>query len=416
MIRIGQVVLSASNLNRYHYTALALQEAGLLNYYLCTFSGREAEGFFSKLLPKGKRQRLYGKKQAELDINIVKTFPLPYLITQSLHRVGLLGKAKTNEIFASWYDELTIPYASRGDIFHFVNGIGLHAARKAASTGTKLICDVRAVHVLEERELLQEEYSQLGLTYDPIRTHKTEQRCLAEYDLADFLIVQSDHTRETFIRRGFPSTKIKVLPLGVNLKRFSPLEATVQREQRTPFRVIFVGQIAPHKGLHYLLKAFQKVNLPDSELLIIGRVLDRGYMDRHVATADSRIRFLGHLPQIELKQFYQRSDVFVLPSISDGFAMVVSEAMAAGLPVIVSENVGSKDLIQDNIEGFIIPNRSVDTLAEKLIWLYKNPQERQIMGSQAQIRVQQFSWQQYQQNLLVIYEELALAWANKEDK
>jgi glycosyltransferase involved in cell wall biosynthesis len=199
---------------------------------------------------------------------------------------------------------------------------------------------------------------------------------------------------------------VHVVPLGVDTQRFAHASQPEETGRDEVFRVIFVGQISPFKGLHYLVGGLRMAGLPRSELLVLGSIKDADYARRVLSTRDVRIRLLGHVPQIELRQWYRRADVFVLPSISDGFALVVAEAMTAGLPVIVSENVGARDLIRDGIDGFSVPIRSAETLAEKITWLYEHPEERAAMGIQARQRVQEFTWGRYGERLLDVYRQI----------
>jgi glycosyltransferase involved in cell wall biosynthesis len=118
-------------------------------------------------------------------------------------------------------------------------------------------------------------------------------------------------------------------------------------------------------------------------------------------------RVLGHVPQTELKNLMSRSHVMVLPSVQDGFGMVMAQAMACACPVIASRNTGSEDLFSDGSEGFIVPIRDVDALAERLQQLADQPQERAIMGQRALKRVRRMGgWQDFGQKAMTIYEEI----------
>lgn len=398
-----KVVLSAGNINHYHHAALALQQAGLLQRYLCTFSGQETEAVWGRMLTSDQRKRLQGKAIPELDISLIHTFPKPYMVTQALRRMQIINLAQADTLFSTWYDRLTISRAQEGDVFHFVSGLGLRAAEQAVKRNTKLICDVRTAHIQEEEDILRPEYETLGLDYRPTRTPGLRKSMLAEYDLADELFVMSTFARDTFLRQGFSPRRIHVLPLGVDVQRFAKQGQSVGNDRGRALRVIFVGQISPLKGLHYLIDAIRQANLSNCELLVLGSISDAEYARRYLPKCDTRIRFIGHVPQIELWRYYRMADVFVLPSVVDGFAMVVSEAMAVGLPIIVSENVGARDMVRNGIDGFIVPIRSADALTEKLVWLHEHPQERRAMGMQAAQQVLRFTWARYAERLLSAY-------------
>jgi glycosyltransferase involved in cell wall biosynthesis len=151
----------------------------------------------------------------------------------------------------------------------------------------------------------------------------------------------------------------------------------------------------------YLLEAWKKLRLPKAELLLIGGV------SHEMASILRRYRGVRHISNVsnsELREYYARSSVFVLPSLEDGFAVVCAEAMACGLPVITTVNTGASDIITDQKDGFIVPIRSPDAIAEHLELLYRNDELRQEMSAAALAKAQtQLSWQRYAAHLRKFY-------------
>jgi len=239
-------------------------------------------------------------------------------------------------------------------------------------------------------------------------------RLVAEYDLADYLLVPSSYVAETMIRSGIGAEKVFVLPYGVDTSFLSSQERRLeQAEEKHSFRILFVGQVLPLKGVHYLVQALENMKIPNVELIIIGNG-DTGYLKllNGLIPPGISVQFKSHIPHMELKQYYSGSDVLVLPSLSDSFGLVVSEAMMAGLPVIVSENTGAKEIIRDGVDGFIVPIRDANALQEKLMYLYERPQERQIMGCASMERVNEFSWDHYKDRLLAVYDQILIQKGN----
>ena len=111
----------------------------------------------------------------------------------------------------------------------------------------------------------------------------------------------------------------------------------------------------------------------------------------------SKIKYLGHQKQSDLYKFYSQGSVFVMMSLEEGMAMVQLQAMACGLPLICSENSGGEDLISKQAEeGFVIPIRDVDTLKEKLLYLYNNPTVAYEMGFKAKAKISSgYTWNDY---------------------
>src|SRR5262249_23000925 len=157
-----------------------------------------------------------------------------------------------------------------------------------------------------------------------------------EYELADFISVPSDFARRTFVERGCPPEKLIRVPYGVNLSMFGPRPDRGVDSEARPFVVVFAGGLTLRKGVQYLLQAFSGLALSRAELWLIGA--PSGDSDAIFPRFTGAIRKFGAVPQTELAALLPLCDVFVLPSIEDGFGMVVLQAMAAGLPVICSSN------------------------------------------------------------------------------
>ena len=116
---------------------------------------------------------------------------------------------------------------------------------------------------------------------------------------------------------------------------------------------------------------------------------------------------MGHMPQIELKRVMSRSHVLVLPSVEEGLAMVMAQAMACGCPVVASNHTGAEDLMTDGMEGFIVPVRDVEMLAEKLQQLADDPILRDEMGNKALQKVKGLGgWDDYGNKAMGIYKEI----------
>jgi len=162
------------------------------------------------------------------------------------------------------------------------------------------------------------------------------------------------------------------------------------------------------KGVPYLLKAWEKIKLPsqETELILVGNISRDFKLVLSQFTIDSNVIFYGSVSQEKLKTLYARASLFVLPSIEEGLAMVLGEAMASGLPVICSTNTGGEEFIEDGNEGFIIPIRDSDTLAEKIAWCYDNRDACFVMGKRAQRKVQNFTWDHYGEKIIEMYRKI----------
>jgi glycosyltransferase involved in cell wall biosynthesis len=110
------------------------------------------------------------------------------------------------------------------------------------------------------------------------------------------------------------------------------------------------------------------------------------------------------LPSIELSRWYRASHLFVFPSVNEGLARVLLEAMSSGLPVVATERSGAEDCIAQGIEGNVVPARNVQALAEALLWHYKNPEASAAMGKAARSRIErQFTLPHYVERVIGVY-------------
>jgi glycosyltransferase involved in cell wall biosynthesis len=155
------------------------------------------------------------------------------------------------------------------------------------------------------------------------------------------------------------------------------------------------------KGLEYLLKAWRRLRLPNAELVLAGR----GRVDRTLlAGFASEFKYVGALSNAELEELYITSDLFCMPSLIEGYGLVYLEALASGLPVIATRNTGAADIVQDGREGFIVPIRDVEALAEKLEWAYRNRSALAEMRTAARMLAEQYSWSRFRRGLISVIE------------
>lgn len=213
---------------------------------------------------------------------------------------------------------------------------------------------------------------------------------------ADLVFCASSFTKFTLEQEQI-STAIKVIPYGVSLKDYSFFERTNSKS----LKVLFVGSLNQRKGIYYLLEAIEKLQKDhyDVELTIVGRgIFDKEMLDLFTI---KNLKLKQNVSFEELITSYKESDVFVLPSICEGFAQVILEAMATGLPVISTNHTSAPDLILEGVDGFVIPIRNAEIIVEKLIYLIDNPVERLKMGKFAFEKSQKFTWEKFKNQLII---------------
>ncbi|MFA6527146.1 MAG: glycosyltransferase family 4 protein [Candidatus Babeliales bacterium] len=308
------------------------------------------------------------------------------------------------------------------DIFVVWANYGLRSIPVARKRGALVIVESGSAHIKEQYELLTHEYKKYGLSTHPV-DQRTIKRVTQEYELADYITVPSTFVFNSFIKHGIPAEKLLTVPCGMNLAPFLASARILRQAQderellsvhgepvepHERFRVIFVGLLCLRKGIHYLIDAWNNLDLPEdsSELVLVGHlqadlahVLKRKKLKKNII-------FYGSTDQATLKNLYAESSVFVLPSIEDGFGMVMGEAMASGLPVICTTHTAAHDLVSEGKTGFVIPPGDAGALADKLRWCYEHQDESAQMGHKGRQAIQEHAHTRYSDTITQLYQEL----------
>lgn len=268
----------------------------------------------------------------------------------------------------------------------FYSGAGLRTIRAARRRGILSVSQVHHAHVLEQDRILREEAAACGCPYTPIYSAAQVRMQLQEFKETDLILCPSGSVKESFERAGIPAAKLAVVPHGVDLKAETTF-AERSTDNSKPLRVLYVGQLHYRKGLRYLALAMSDIDSRVAQCRVVGP--DFGLSGLAGQKGEDRLERIGPKKGAELLDEYRSADVFVLPSLEEGFGLVVLEAMRAGLPVIITSAVGAKDFVTDGVEGFIVPPGDAEFLAEKIFWMQAHPAERSSMGRRAALRARE---------------------------
>jgi glycosyltransferase involved in cell wall biosynthesis len=189
--------------------------------------------------------------------------------------------------------------------------------------------------------------------------------------------------------------KIHVIPYGAPIAERFPAE----RREGGPLRVFFAGSLSQRKGLSYLLKAAAILG-GRIELTLLGTKVSEDCAPLNEALG--RYRWIRSLPHAEVLREMSRHDVFVFPSLFEGFGLVILEAMAQGLPVVTTAHTAGPDIITDGVDGFIIPIRSAEAITEKLELLAADRTRLAAMREAAFATARRFTWENYQRRLVEV--------------
>lgn len=220
------------------------------------------------------------------------------------------------------------------------------------------------------------------------------QRREREWKAADRVLVNSDFCREALVEQGVAPEKIVVVPLcyeadpgavGGTVRTYAPLR---------PLRILFLGQVIVRKGIQYLMQAARLLEQENIQFDVVGPV---GITPEAANSAPKNLVFHGRATRDQAELWYRQSDVFVLPTLSDGFALTQIEAMANGLPVVATPNCGR--VVEDGVNGFVVPARNAERLAAAFMRYLQDPEMLEHQSKAALARAGQFSLTHLGQNL-----------------
>ncbi|MEX0935058.1 MAG: glycosyltransferase family 4 protein [Candidatus Paceibacterota bacterium] len=240
---------------------------------------------------------------------------------------------------------------------------------RAISVGIATISDLQKNKDIENKEMRL-----LGIE-DYITDAESALRRCPEYRSFDYIIAYSDFVKASYIAKGFPRDKIYVAYSDIPL----PPTPSFQKSEDT-FKVLYVAYTSPRKGLHYLLEAWNKLTLPNLELIVVGgygRMPDElKERCKKIIKNNPSIRWAGKSKNPS--SYYQEASVFAFPSLFEGNPKVVMEAMSYGVPVITTNHAQS--IVEDGKSGFVVPIRDVEAFAEKIRFYYENRNVAECMG------------------------------------
>jgi starch synthase len=352
----------------------------------------------------------FALKREHIDPSLLVTAPFYQTLHFGLRRSGLPGPYDELKFRSTRsVDRAAVRILRRAkippDIYMALSQTGTSSGMAAKQMGVTYVCDRGSTHIEEQQSILEREYRLHGLTPPKIDPRSIE-RELIEYQTADLITVPSTFVQRTFLKRGVDAGKLLVVPYGANLSMFRPTAAKAV----DAFDVLFVGALSIRKGLPYLLEAFAKLNHPRKRLTLVGsRVRETDEILAGHPT--DRVRILGPLPQGQLAAHMSAAHVLALPSVEEGLALVMAEAMACGCPVLASTNTGAENLFENAQQGFIVEPRDVEALTARLQCLADDPELAGAMGLKARAKMEEIGgWADYAGALLTHF---AAARANR---
>nr|WP_321352418.1 glycosyltransferase family 4 protein [uncultured Methanoregula sp.] len=210
---------------------------------------------------------------------------------------------------------------------------------------------------------------------------------------ANAIVALTENMREKINEKC--DKEIYVIPNGINLEYFYEIDSDTKALKKTK-NIIFVGRLHSVKGVQYLITAMKQIHdeMPDVRLLLVGDGSERFFLENltSIFGLSDCVDFIGKVPHEKIADYMNRSDIFVLPSISESFGMVNLEAMACGLPIVASRVGGIPDIVLDNVNGYLVEPKNSEAIAEKILLLLRNDQQRQEISETNRKKAKQYEW------------------------
>jgi glycosyltransferase involved in cell wall biosynthesis len=387
-------------------SVLAYQEHGVLDQFYTTYFQHPQYPLTQKLIrlfPKFEKE-FKRRNISEIEYELISGFPYQEMIRVLSAR--MLSPKLMNRIWE--WSELNFDQWVSGRLNKHLNWVHTyeHAAlatiKRAKQSGITSFHEQPSQHHCFFDQVLQDQLKKypelisgsIKLLNDD-NALRSNQRKDEELRLCDYIICNSTFTQKTLVNSGVDAHKIIRIPYGfpeVQLKGM--LNASTGK-----IRFLYAGSQSVRKGVHLLFQAWKRCNFdPDkAELIVIGK----NQLPKSVRQGlPYSVKFIANIPHHELTDFYRQADVFVLPTLADGFGMVISEAMAMGVPVLCTMNSGGPDIIKHLQNGMLVPAGDVEALAAQMIWCMQNPDQLKIMGTKATESAQSYPWSMFRKKLL----------------
>jgi glycosyltransferase involved in cell wall biosynthesis len=282
----------------------------------------------------------------------------------------------------------------------------LESFKAAKALGIHCVYDLPIAYWELGRRLMQDEAQRLPEWVDTLGGGMSDSeakvgRKVQELELADLVVVPSRFVADSLPAWAADKARV-VSPFGSPLS--SPIGPTETVDPSRPLRVLFAGSMGQRKGLADLLQAMHLLDGENIELVVMGTPLSGHdfYRRQYRGFTYERGR-----PHAEVLMLMRSCDVFCLPSLFEGRALVMQEAMSQGLPLVITPNTGGEDLVIEGKTGFLVPIRSPEKIAEKLAWFNQNRQELPAMKEQAIQHAATYTWRNYSATVIDAIRRLA---------
>jgi glycosyltransferase involved in cell wall biosynthesis len=278
-------------------------------------------------------------------------------------------EAPLHRMFSRWASTKLVN--GEWDVVHVFSGVAeeIFASRRSAKKPLRLLLRGSS-HIRTQSKILEEEEKRVGCRLDRPSSWMIA-REQVEYALADVIVVLSTFACESFLSEGVNPSRVRVLQLGASLEAFRPRPDAIEERCRRilsgePLRILYVGNIILRKGFWDMAEIVSALDSDRFHFRFVGAVQPEvRWLKKRLQT---KANFVRKQPQHLLREQYSWGDIFIFPTLEDGFAVVLAQAAMAGLPILTTTNCAGPDLVREGETGFVLPIRHPASFVDKLKW------------------------------------------------
>lgn len=404
------IVAHAGQQHSYQTAAAFCKNDSLLKYITTVYyKPWSLTWFISPFLPKDQKKRCKNRTTTMLpNSKILQISELRGLMILALRRSERLMKLFPNYIrnltddFGVAVAKYAIKHNADVVIMYDTNSNTCFRYLKEHAPKIKRVLDVSIANRLYLKDVYTTEikrfpqyaesiYKEQRDILEDLQHHRRQE----EIDNSQFFLAGSNFVKKSLLYSGAKEDSVYVINYGVDKELFS---FNTPQLSHSPLKVLFVGQINFRKGLHHLLKIVSSYDKGQVVLNVVGGFsVDNELYNEYKGC--NNINFMGFVTRDRISEIFNAADVFVLPSLAEGFALVTLEALSSGCPVICSTNSGCNDVIVDGHNGFVIDVSDEQQLKQKIDWFLDNMDKIPMMKKNARTTVDNHGWNNYQRIL-----------------
>jgi glycosyltransferase involved in cell wall biosynthesis len=397
---------------RCHYAIpLLLHRAGMLETLHVDICSRDWPARMHRFLPlpasvKTLAKRLNERRIPEISNNDIVSYPV-FGLTRALRHAFrktpgsvLQGYVADNRKFCRKVCQQ--PWGKANAVFGF-NGAALEIFRRAKNSGLLTVLEQTIAPYAFVEPLLERERqiwegweckSSLADQWKPLAERETH-----EWELADIVLCGSEFVAQCLRGLGATDCQIEVVPYGID----SSIPGSLREfNGKRPLRVLFAGTLELRKGIQYFMQVAEDMPKESVQFRAVGPLRLKNIA---INRLQRNVELIGAVPRSEIVQHMNWADVFVLPTLAEGSALVVYEALAAGLPVITTPNAGS--VVRENSDGFIVPIRDSKAIGLKIEEYLNYPSLVSRHSRFALERASQFTVEKYGERLSSVFQQMS---------